>query len=348
MCLMIGTVVTSPFIGRAVDKFGFRMVAILSQIGLALGFLGVSFVGQSVVGFYVAWLALSFLGSGTSPIVWTRAVAGRFERSRGLALGIMLCGTGLVAILAPLIISEIISTFGWRTAYRVLAATLIVVGLPITFALLRGERDKKDVVATVSAGATLREAARDSAFWRVEAAFVLISIVVSGLIVHLPPMLVDRGFTPLGAAGIVGMLGYAIITGRLALGFLVDRLPPAIVGAALVSLSAISCILLAQGIVPTAAVLLLGLCAGAEVDLLAFLISRLFGLRHYAQIYGCGISAFTAGAGIGPIVAGRAHDATGSYGPALYGFAVIVIIAALLLASLGKRVTASRALHGAH
>jgi predicted MFS family arabinose efflux permease len=144
------------------------------------------------------------------------------------------------------------------------------------------------------------------------------------------------------------MLGYAIIIGRLTLGFLVDRLPPALVGATLILLSAVSSLLLAQNVAPTVAVLLLGLCAGAEVDLLAFLFSRLFGLRHYAAIYGCGISAFTAGAGIGPILAGRVHDATGSYGPALYGFAIIVVIAALLLASLGQRVKASHALAGGH
>jgi MFS family permease len=341
LCLMIGTVVTSPFVGRAVDKFGFRTVALISQIGLALGFLGISLVGQSVAGFYVAWLALSFLGSGTSPIVWTRAVAGRFERSRGFALGIMLCGTGLVAILAPLVISQIVAGFGWRTAYRVLAATLIVVGLPITYTLLRGSAEKTTAVVATHVGASLREAARDSAFWRLEAAFFLISIVVGGVIVHLPSMLVDRGFTPIGAAGVVGTLGYAIIVGRLSLGFMVDRLPPALVGAALVMLSAISCVMLAQGIAPLAAVLLLGLCAGAEVDLLAFLISRLFGLKHYAQIYGCGISAFTAGAGVGPILAGRVHDGAGSYAPALYGFAVLIVIASLLLASLGKRVKAS-------
>ena len=361
-CLMIGTVLTSPFVGRAVDTFGVRVVAVLSQIGLALGFLGVSFVDGSLGWFFAAWLALSFLGSGTSPIVWTRAVAGHFERSRGLALGIMLCGTGLVAIAAPLVISPIIAEFGWRVAYRVLAATLVVVGLPITLALLR---DRPAGNATAQAGTaqagtapdgeaaglapalsgtSLGEAIRGSAFWRLELAFFLISVVVGGLIVHLTPLLVDRGFTPIVAAHTVASLGYAIIVGRLSLGALVDRFPPALVGAGLIALSALSCLLLALGAAPLPATLLLGLCAGAEVDLLAFLVSQLFGLRHYAQIYGWGISAFTAGAGVGPLIAGKSHDLTGSYTTTLYGYALVILVAAALIGSLGSKVAPSHAI----
>ena len=343
LCLMIGTVITSPFIGRAVDRFGVRWVAALSQIGLAIGFFCVSLVGPSLLGFYAAWLTLSALGSGTSPIVWTRAVAGWFERSRGLAFGIMLCGTGIVAIFAPPLINHLIAGYGWRFAYRMLALTVLVIGLPVTLSLLRSGRDPSGAAEPAAlAGYTLREALKSSAFWRLAAAFFLISLVVGGLIVHLPAMLVDRGYSPAVAAVTVGYLGYAIIVGRLSLGTLVDRFPPALVGASLISLSAFASLLLAQGAAPLAATLLLGLCAGAEVDLLAFLVSRLFGLRNYAQIYGCGISAFTAGAGVGPYLAGHVHDLSGSYVPALYGFAAAIIVAAVLIASLGRRVPASR------
>ena len=344
LCLMIGTVLTSPFIGRAVDRFGVRWVGALAQIGLAIGFLCISFVGPSLVAFYAAWLTLSVLGSGTSPIVWTRAVAGWFERSRGLAFGIMLCGTGIVAIFAPPLINHLIAVSGWRFAYRMLAVTLIVIGLPVTLGLLRPSRSDDGATAMPLMGATVGEALRSSAFWRLAGAFFLISVVVGGLIVHLPAMLVDRGYSPALAASTVGTLGYAIIVGRLSLGALVDRFSPALVGGTLISLSAVSSVMLAQGVAPLAAVLLLGLCAGAEVDLLAFLTSRLFGLKHYAQIYGCGISAFTAGAGVGPILAGHAHDLSGTYVSALYGFAIAIVVATILIVSLGRRVPASRAL----
>ncbi len=340
-CLMIGTVLTSPFVGRAIDSFGVRKIALLSQVGLAIGFVLVSLVGPNLVGFYVAWLALSFLGSGTSPIVWTRAVAGWFVQSRGLALGIMLCGSGIVALTAPGLITHAIGSVGWRGAYRILAGVLIVVGLPLTYFFLHSGRSTVNQ-AVSSTGATLREAVRTTAFWRIEVAFVLVSMVVGALIVHLPAMLIDRGATPAAAAATVGYLGYAIIIGRLTLGTLVDRFPPALVGGAMISLTGFSSLLLVKGDTPLLATILLGLSAGAEVDFLAFLVSRRFGLKHYAQIYGCGISAFTGGAAIGPYLAGHAHDTTGSYAPALYFFAVATFFASALLMSLHREVRPSQ------
>ncbi|WP_158811864.1 MFS transporter [Beijerinckia sp. L45] len=340
-CLMFGTAVMSPFVGRAVDKFGFRSVALISQLGLALGFIGASLVGHSVIGYYVAWLALSFLGAGTSPVVWTRAVAGRFERSRGLALGIMLSGTGIIAIIAPMIVNQIIAHLGWRIAYQVLAGSVFFIGLPMTYIFLQSESKRGSLIAT-HLGMTMKQALHTTMFWRVIGAFILISMVASGLIVHLPTLLIDRGFLPAAAAAMVGMLGYTIIVGRISLGVLVDRFSPAFVGGGLISLAAVTSILLTQGFAPLLSVLLLGLCCGAEVDLLAFLMSRMFGLRSYAQIYGCGISSFTFGAAFGPILAGRSHDLTGSYNMALYGFAAAIVIATLLIFSLWRDVKPSR------
>ncbi len=59
-------------------------------------------------------------------------------------------------------------------------------------------------------------------------------------------------------------------------------------------------------------------------------------MLHYFKIYGWGLSAFSAGAGAGPIFGGRVHDLTGSYVLALYGFAVMLVVAATLIASLGR------------
>jgi MFS family permease len=347
--LMIGTIVVSPVVGRLIDRFGSRSVAMWSQAGLSLGFVLLSLVTSNIITFYAAWLAFSFLAAGTSPIAWARAVAGWFDRSRGLSLGIMLCGTGITALVAPILVNQAIASFGWRIAYRILAATVLA-SIPITFLLLRSREPVQQAVSggaadgslSSSVNLTTRDALCSSQFWRVEFAIFLISIVVAGLIVHMPSMLVDRGLTAANAAGLVANLGYAIIIGRLALGYLLDRMPPATVAAVFVLFSGISSLLLASNLSPLAAVLLLGLCAGAEVDMLAFLMSRLFGLGNFAQIYGFGISAFTAGAALGPIIAGLFHDHTGGYGDAFYLFAAFAVIASGLVASLGPALRATR------
>ena len=58
-------------------------------------------------------------------------------------------------------------------------------------------------------------------------------------------------------------------------------------------------------------------------------------MRHYAKIYGWGLSSFSAGAGTGPIMSGWVHDHTGSYALALYAYAALMVIGAGLIGSLG-------------
>jgi hypothetical protein len=82
--------------------------------------------------------------------------------------------------------------------------------------------------------------------------------------------------------------------------------------------------------------LLIGLAAGAEVDLLAFLTSRRFGLAAYGRIYGCQLALFSLGAGLAPILMGAAHDRFGSYGGALNIDAVVILIGAVLVGTLRR------------
>ncbi len=335
--LTIGSVLTAPFVGGLIDRFGVRRVAMTAMAGLSIGYFALTLHGGWLGGYYLGWAALAVLGAGTSPIVWTRAVASWFDRSRGLALGITLCGTGITAVVGPGITGGIISAYGWKAGFYALAAAQLIIGLPLVFLLFRARdpgasRSGADIAL---AGLTLGQAVASSRFWRLIAAFFLIAVVVGGLIVNLPPMLSDRHMDPAQAARTLGYLGFAIIAGRLSIGTLVDRFPAQIVAPLFVLLPALSCLLLTQGVGLVPAVLLIGLSSGAEVDLLAYLTSRYFGLRHYARIYGWGLSAFSAGVGLGPIAGGWVHDRSGSYEPALYGFAIMTTAAAVLIATLG-------------
>ncbi len=342
--LTVGSVLMAPVIGTLIERHGVRRVAALAQVGLCLGYAGLTLHGGSLPLFYAGWAVLAVLGAGTSPIVWTRAVASWFDRSRGLALGITLCGTGLVAVVGPGLIGGIIAANGWKAGFLALAAAQVVLGLPLTLLLLRVRGDTADGEAlSTLPGVSLREAASSSQFWRLLLAFFLISVVVGGLIVHLAPMLADFRVPPADAARALGLLGVSIIVGRLCIGALVDRLPPTLVAPVFICLPVPSCLLLAHGQSPELAIVLAGLAAGAEVDLLAFLMSRYFGMLHYARIYAWGLSAFSLGAGLGPILAGAVHDRTGSYVWALYGFAVLMVAAAGLIASLGHPPAARRA-----
>lgn len=348
--LTIGSVLMAPVIGVLIERFGVRRVAMTAMCGLCLGYVGLTLNGGSITAYYVGWALLAVLGSGTSPIVWTRAVASWFERSRGLALGITLCGTGMVAVIGPGLIGGIIAAHGWQAGFYALAGVQIVIGLPLVFFLFHAREQVAGKMPVVSRGLdhdcpdhnqddpglSLAQAVRSTRFWRLVVAFFLMSIVVGGLIVSLPTLLADRGVNLAQASAALGYLGFSIIAGRLTIGFLVDRFPAHMVAPVYILLPVGGCLLLAHGMAAVPAILLIGLSAGAEVDLLAYLVSRYFGMWHYARIYGWGLSAFSAGAGTGPILGGWIRDATGSYVMALYAFTAMVIVAAALIATLGR------------
>lgn len=334
--LKIGVTLMAPVVGLLVDRFPVRPVAALAMVGFALGYVGLTLNRGSVPLWYASWAALAVLGAGTSPIVWTRAVASWFNVSRGLALGTTLCGTGVVAAVGPVVVSGIIADYGWKAGFYALAAAQIVVGLPLVLLFLRarGEGRAGDATRALLPGMLVGEAFRTGVFWRLLAAFFLISVVVGGFIVNLPAMLADRGTSLAQAAQALGLMGVAIIVGRLTVGGLVDRFAVRVVAPLFILLPAASCLLLARGDAAPVAIILVGLAAGAEVDLLAYLIGHLFGMRHYARIYGWGLAAFSAGAGVGPGFAGWVHDVTGSYVEALFAFAAMIAVASALLATL--------------
>lgn len=337
--MMLGTLISAWFVGATIDRFGARRVAIVSQLGLAAGLCGLSMTGPDVRGWQAAWLVMAFLGIGTSPITWTRGVAGWFDRGRGLALGLTLMSTGVVGFALPPLLVVVVEVWGWRFAYLALAASIVVVAMPLVLLLFREPRPAA-IERVNHSGLTVVEALRGRQFWVILVAFALVAGSVAGLVVSLIPMLVDRELTMQAAAAYASLVGLAVIAGRVIIGILVDRVwAPGVACVALI-LPAFACLLLADGpAVPAsfaAAALMIGFAAGAEFDLLAYLCARYFGMRSYGRIYALQWVPFSASAGLVPVAFGIVRDQTGSYDLALHFAAVGLAIGALLLLMLGR------------
>jgi MFS family permease len=324
------------------------------MIALSLGYAALTQLDGTLGLFYVAWLGLSLIGGGTTPVVWTRTVNIWFDRGRGLALGIALAGSGLAGVFAPVIVSRIIAEHGWQAGYLAVGGFILLVSVPL-IALLLEERPKSVSTATpenaaaASAAAVeaaplpgfvLAEALRQVAFWKIAIGFFLVSGVIAALIINLIPLLVDRGLAQQSAASIAGVMGIAVLVGRVAIGFLLDRFAAPAVARLLLGICAVGCFALtipdASMWLVTISVLSLGLAAAAEVDLVAYLTSRFFGMRSYGEIYGWQLTSFYLGAALGPLAAGMAYDHYQSYVPTLYFACGAMIFGALVTGSLGK------------
>jgi predicted MFS family arabinose efflux permease len=343
--MILMAVITAPLIGWLIDRYTARRIALASIPLYGLTLASLALTTDEIWTYYVLWACMSILAAGTLPITWTRVVNSWFDDYRGIALGITLAGTGIAATFAPSYVVWLISEIGWRSAYAALAVTITAISLPGVYLLFvepsrESGDDAVDAPAQQASGMTLRSAISGYRFWALGIALLLVAAGISGLITNLVPLLVDKGLTSTAAAGYAGLIGVSVIAGRLFAGFLVDHLWAPLVAAIFLSAPAIAAIVLTgQNVAPImlgASALIIGLAAGAELDLLAFLSSRYFGLKHYGAIYGALYVFFSIGAGIAPAGFGRAYDVFGNYNIVLSVVAVMSIIGAALMLMLGK------------
>jgi predicted MFS family arabinose efflux permease len=338
----LGTVIMAPIIGWLTDKIGARVIVLVSLLLYAASFAMLSQITSSIITFYATWATMSVLGAGTLAITWSRAVNGWFNKGRGLALGLALMGSGLTAFFAPPLANWAIEAHGWRTAYLVLAALPALIAFPAVFMLFR-DPPLANLAAPGSTdipGLKVGEALKTVRFWMMWVAIVLVSVGVGGLISNMFPILMSDGLDRPTAAKAVGMIGLSVIAGRVLAGFLLDRIWAPAVAFVFLSIPAISCLILAGGSAPIWALVvaagLVGLAAGAEFDLIAFMTSRYFGMKSYAKLYSFQFIGFGLASGFAAPMFGKVFDQYKSYDPILYAAAVLFIVGALMFLALGK------------
>lgn len=328
----LGIFLSAPIVGRLADRVGNRTIAIASYIATPLAFLALAQTGPSLIAWYVLWLLVSLAGCGTTPAIWARVISLRFDHHRGLALGLMLMGTGMAAMLAPALLGPFIATHGWRAGLTALAAIVATIGIPVSVLTGRGEP---------ASGLTGQAHSRgrieiNFATGRIALIGFLLGVIVAALIVHLVPMLIDRGVAPAQAARVAALVGMAVLFARLVVGWLFDRFHAPRVACLFLASPVIACVILWMQGPAILAALMLGLAAGAEVDMLAYFTSRYAALENYGATYGLVLGLFSLGAAFGPPLFGAAVDATGNadLGLVICGFALVGVLA--LVASLGR------------
>jgi cyanate permease len=296
--------------------------------------------GPGLTGWYLAWALVALLGGGTGQATWTRGISGWFDKARGAALGLALFGTGIAAVFAPPIVTAIIASKGWPMGYYLLGASVIVVALPLVAWLFR-DAPLPTGNASDLPGVSRGEALRDRRFWVMMLVFGSVTFGVAGIIPNLVPMLTDRGLDPATAALYAGFAGLSVMIGRVGAGFLLDRFWAPYVAIGFLAVPALACFLLVGSALPSGPVIglaatLVGLAAGAEFDLVAFMTGRYFGMKNYGFIYGVQIGAVFATTGLAPPLFGHVHGLYGSYDLALMIAGGIFLVAPLLLLTMGR------------
>jgi MFS family permease len=338
--LMIGLVLTglaTPFVGRYVDRHGIRRIALSAIVLFAIGMAMIGQVTTSLMTFIMLYALTGLVAAGQTPLIYAKAVSAAFDRRRGLALGVAMAGVGVGTALVPRLAQYLIDNVGWRHAYLGLGVLTAVVAIPAIIWLVDGGAYEKGVPPELP-GLTAKEIVRTGTFWKLVLAFFALATAASGTIAHLVPLMTDRGIPAATAANVLATAGLALIAGRLLAGYLLDRFFAPYIAATFFAMPIIGILLLlSTGSVAMAipSIMLVGLGLGAEVDFIAYLQSRYFGLRAFGEVYGYFFAVFMFGSGVGPFLVGMGFQKLHNYEVPLYVVCGGLLIACLLMLILG-------------
>lgn len=343
-----GAVIAAQLVGWLNLRYGMRRVTLISLVALSLVFALMTLMGRSIWWLYVMFTLLPIAGMGTIHITWSHLVNLWYDRNRGLALALMLSGTGLSAVFIPSSVTWVIERWNWQAAFVLLALLPVVLVLPLALRWMETPRQRRATQEAAAAAPLLEvlgmpfgQALRSGKFWALNLALAVFVGAMVSMVSNTVPLLRDKGLSAADASHIFAGFGLSLIGGRVIVGYLIDRLWAPGVAAVALTMPALGCLLLATSSVDQPAYLVLatvlvGIGTGAEFDIAAYLVSRYFGMRAYGRLFGVHVSLITISSALAPWLFGLLYTSTGSYAAMLTICGSIFLIGPLLLLPLGR------------
>lgn len=361
------SIVGALVIGGVVDRFPGRVLGGISVLITALVLIGFSQVSE-------LWqLMLFFAIDGLVVIAGTRllisiVVTNWFVKKRGLAVALALSGSGFGgAVLSP-IISGLIVSFGWRTAFMVLAGVCFVLAFPITVATFysrpaakglepygigatAGAKDSSGGAAKVTETAVVdipwKIVRKHYSFFLVVAGFFIMGILngaaIPNSITNITSVVVDGqtivtgGHDAAFASMFFSFNMVVVIAAKIGTGAVYDRfgVRAGVIMGSFCCIAGLICMCFpATDIAPMGSALFFGIgtCMGTVAPPLV--AAKLFGAGEIGKVTGWLTSLQMLGYALGTITSGRVFDLFLSFAPMWAACAVGgVAMLALLLAS---------------
>ena len=344
------SIIGSPPVGWAVDRWGARQVLTIAVLILGLSTISLAWA-TTPVAFYAAYSLGRMLFTGPIPIGASVVVARWFVRKRGRATGILSLGHAGGMILFPAIASLIIQLRGWQEAWLALGILVLVVALgPVALFIIQrpedvglapdGDQFAPELAGAVSpAGDTepiwsLGQAMHTPALWILALATGSVYFIQSGTNLHQGAYFVDQGLSKATSdiAIILSAVGAALSS--LAWGWMSEKIPVRYVFAAVALLMAVSVALFATVDTATEAfwyAFLFGAAVGGIIVVPPVAYADYFGRQSLGAIRGVTEPFIAAGQAIGSVLSGVIFDTTGTYQGAFLAYAGVGGAVMLLL-----------------
>lgn len=333
-------------VGKAQDYLQPRTVVLFGGLMLGGCMFATGYIG-SLAQLYLIYGIGCGIGQG---IVYSGVVANTvrfFPDKRGMSSGLLAAGMGSGAIVVAPLAEGLIDSFGVLAAFKVIGIifNVIVCGLslfikkapadykPKEWAL---EKQNNKIRQNTGIDKDWRNMLKDPLFYFIAGMFITGTVSGVMIIGHASPMLQEVvKMTPQKAATFVGVISLFNTSGRVFWGWISDRIGRfnavlilyVLVAAAMIGLT------ISTGALFTAITLVVGLCYGGFMSMIASLTADSFGAKHLPINFGIMFLAYGVAAFIGPRLAATIQAANnGDYSQAFLiagAFSVLGILMTL-------------------
>ncbi len=352
-------VFASLVIGRLTDRWPARVLAAISVLTSAAVLVAFSFITQLWQLYALCVIAGMVVVAGTRLLV-SVIISNWFTLKRGLAVSIALSGSGVGGVILSPVTSAMIDAQGWRPAFLLLAATCLVVALPLSVTLFRtrpsdkglepygtGRTEKQkvdrspDAPVTVSIGWKVLR--KNAGFWMLVLGFVMMGVtngaVITNAIANMTSVtvggteIVTGGHSTLWAGTVWSFYLAVVIVAKVSLGAIYDRWglkAGTLLGTATSVAAGVALCFASTEWGPVLACLFFGFatCMGTVAPPL--MVSKEYGKKDLGTVTGI-VTAFEMfGAAVGAVVSGVMFDAYLSFVPVW----IMVIVASLLMGAM--------------
>ena len=337
--------VLGVIMGGLNDKFGPRVVMTFCGFILGLGYLLMSQT-STLWQLYLFYGVIIGIGMSGIWVPLMSSVARWFVRRRSLMTGIVIAGAGIGQMIAPPVISRLISTYGWRLSYIILGSAVLLFMVlasqflrrdPIKMGQLpygEGEIEgKQQLLESETKAVSLKEAVYSTQFWLVFIMLSCFGFAMIAVMVHIVPHATDLGISAVSAANILAAMGGIAILGNYIMGSVADRTGNRwvfIIGFTLMVVALCWLVPARELWMLYVFAVIFGFAQGGVAPSESPMVASLFGLRSHGLIYGVLSLGFTIGASIGPLMTGYIFDLTGSYQAAFLVGAVVGFVGLIL------------------
>ena len=364
----IASLVLSPVVGWAIDRYGARPVLVVSVAGLGLAMVSLAWATVPFT-FYLAFAAGRVVFHTSAPIGASTVAARWFIRKRGRAIGIIFLFGAIGGIVFTMVASLVVESHGLRATWIAIGLVVLVfsVAPPLLLVAERPEdigllpdgvepdlampstEDQRAVRPGFSGEQaavitqvrrddddswTLREAVGTRAFWVLVSMGFTSFFVHTSIGVHMGAYFRDIGLGAISAALAVSLSWIVSAVFSVTWGWVTDRIEVryAYSGMFLVQAGSTLYLTLASG---TLGVFLaagfFGIVSAGFNVVPSVMYANYFGRSSLGRIRGLGEAGVLLGQGTGPVIAGILFEIQGSYSMIFWVFVALSLTCSLVV-----------------